>query len=246
MSAESRIKPPDLEKPLPAEVVEGDAPPAKETVNAEASVPPPTPSPELRPISRVKALFLTTSYTVAFAIVTLVLCLHGSLTTDAHDRSVFIARTYASILGSVALGPVYFTNKRFMVSMKARHEAINIRLANGRLCKALGHSVRLGFIVIGVVASAALLGHGLTSWPLVHFKMVSALDVANGAIHIPCACLLSGLRCVYEMVSITMWVLIRVPKISTGLEGDKYDRLMKIAYVLTLFIRVPFLMPGSF
>lgn len=39
-----------------------------------------------------------------------------------------------------------------------------------------------------------------------------------------------------------MWVLIRIPKISTGLEGVKYDRLIKIAYVFAVIrFSVPFL-----
>ena len=44
-----------------------------------------------------------------------------------------------------------------------------------------------------------------------------------------------------------MWVLIRIPKISTGLEGDKYDMLIRIGCVSVLVPSMDsFLMHGPF
>lgn len=41
--------------------------------------------------------------------------------------------------------------------------------------------------------------------------------------------------------------MVRIPKISVGHGGDKYDRLLEIAYVLFCFVfRVPFLMQDYF
>lgn len=246
MNPDSNVESPDLKKPLPAEVVGSDLPPGsgKETVDAEASVLQPSSSPESRGVSRVGSFFFTISYTAAFAIVTLLLCLHGSQTIGFpyDERSAVFARTtYASIIGSIVLGPVYFTSKRFMTFMKARHEAINIHTANGRLFEALRHPVLLSAVVVGTAASAASLGHGLIFRSLVYSESVPTEKMVIDSVLVPVACLLGGLRWTYEVVSTAMWVLVRIPKISTGLEGDKYDRLMKIAYVPFSFLFVEFL-----
>lgn len=242
MSADSIIESSDFKKPFLAGVVEDVPPPlTKDAVDVEVSIPQPTLSPESRPISRVKALLFKVLHTVAFAIVTLILLLRGSLSIGfpRDERSaVFTRTTYAGILGSAILGPVFFTNKRFMIFMKARYETINIHIANGRLFKALGSSALLSAVVIGIVASAASLGHGLIFWPLVYSESVPTEKMVVDAVLVPVACLLGGLRWTYEMVSITIWVLVRIPKISTGLEGDKYDRLMKTAYVSFLILFV--------
>ncbi|KAF9652655.1 hypothetical protein BDM02DRAFT_2542728 [Thelephora ganbajun] len=239
MNANPTIDPLDLEKPPPTEAVEDVPPPAYDVVDLETAIPQSAPSPESRPVSRVKAFFLTILYTVLFVVMTLIFCLQGSLAFGSpHDkRSAALARAiYASILGSVALGPICFTYQRFMTFMKARNEAVNIHTANGRLLKALGHSVLLCAIVIGVVASAAMLGCGLIMifWPIVYSDSLSAKRMVVDAVLVPVACLLGGLRWTYEMVNMMMWVLIRIPKISTGLEGDKHGRLMKIAIVFTV------------
>jgi hypothetical protein len=142
---------------------------------------------------------------------------------------VFARVAYASILGSVILGPIYLSDQRFMTFMKARREVVNIHLANGRLLKAFGCSMLLSVIVTGVVVSAATLGHGLIFWPLVYSDGLTTRKMVIDAVLIPVACILGGIRWTLEMVSMTAWILIRIPKISTGLEGGKYDRLMKIA-----------------
>ena len=233
MNAGSNIESSDLKKsPLPG-VEECDTPPY-DVVDAEAAVPQHTPSPESR-LSRVKTAFLIIQYTVTFVIAALLFCLRGSVSIGFpyDERSACYTRaTYASILGSVILGPVYFTSERFMTFMKARHEIVNIRIANGRLLKALGHSIPLYAVMIGIVASAASLGYGLIFWPLVYSNNLPTEKMALDAVLVPVACLLGGLRWAYEMVTLTMWVLIRIPKISTGLEGNKYDRLLKITCVL--------------
>jgi hypothetical protein len=233
MSNGSNTESPDLKELSLVEVVEDiPPPPAYDTIDSEAAIP----SFGLQPVSRPQTFFFTILYTVAFTIATLVFCLQGSLAIGfPHDeRAAGFARvTYASILGSVLLGPVYFTSQRFMISTKAKHEIVNIHLANGRLLKALGRSVLLCALVIGVVASAASLGYGLMFWPVVYSETETAPTekMAIDAALIPVACLLGGLRWAYEMVNLTMWILIRIPKISTGFEGTKYDRTMKIAYV---------------
>lgn len=242
MSADSNIEPSGLKKPLFAGVAE-DGPPVagNDGVDAEAPIIQTTCSLESQPIYRSKAFFFTVLYTVAFAVVTLILCLHGSLTIGfPYDErpAVFTRVAYASILGSAILGPAYFTSKRFTTFMKTRHETINIHMANGRLLKTLGHSVLLSAVVTGVVGSAASVGHGLIFWPLVYSESVPTEKMVVGSVLVPVACLLGGLRWTYEIVSIAMWVLIRIPKISSGLEGDKYDRVMKIAYVLVSFLFV--------
>ena len=230
MNPDSNAEAFDLKKPLLAEIVEDNA--SRPAVDLEASVPQLTSSSESRPVFRVKAFFSRILYTVAFAIVTLILCLHGSSTIGfpRDERSAVYARTtYASILGSVVLGPVYFTNKWFMTSTKAKYQSVNIHLANGRLLKALGHSVLFCAVVTGIVASAASLGHGLIFWSLVYSESASTEKMVIDAVLVPVACLLGGLWLAYEMISVAMWGLIRIPRISTGLEGDKYDRLMKMA-----------------
>ncbi|KAF9787878.1 hypothetical protein BJ322DRAFT_586429 [Thelephora terrestris] len=112
---------------------------------------------------------------------------------------------------STVLSSDLFTSPaRFMTCTKARHEIINIRIANGKLSKAFQQSVPLWAVVICVVASAASLGYGLISWSLVYSDSLSTGKIVLGAVLVPVACLLSGLRWAYEMVSSTMWVLIRV------------------------------------
>jgi len=54
------------------------------------------------------------------------------------------------------------------------------------------------------------------------------------AVLIPVAYLLGGLRWTREVVGMAMWVLIRIPKISAGLEGEKYDKLIKISYAYSI------------
>lgn len=234
MSADTTLKSLDPKKPLLTETVEGVPPPAYDAVDVEPAIPQPTSSPESRPVSRVKTFFLTVLHTAAFAIVTLIFCLHGSLVIGfPHDErlAAFIRATYASILGSTILGPIYFTNQRFTTILKARNEIINIHAANGRLLKASGHSLLLCGIVIGMVTPAATIGYGLVFWPLVYSENLSTKKMVVDAVLIPAACLLGGLRWTWELVTMTMWILIRIPKISTGLEGDKHNRLIKIAYV---------------
>ena len=241
MSANTTLESLDIKKPLLAETVAAeDVPsPAHDVVDVETAIPQLASSPESRPASRVKAFLLTILYTVTFAITTLIFCLYGSLAIGFpyDERFAAFARvTYASILGSVILGPVYFTSKRFVTFMKARNEAVNVHMANGRLLKALGHSVLLCAVVIGVVASAATLGYGLIFWPLVYSDSFSTKKMVIDAVLVPVACLLGGLRWAREVITMTMWILVRVPKISTGLEGSKYDRLIKIAYVLSALV----------
>ena len=241
MSVTPIFESPDPKKTLLTEVAEDIPPPAYDTVDVEVAVPQSTSSPESRPASRVKAFFLTILYTVAFAITTLILCLYGSLVIGCpyDERSATFARvTCASILGSVILRPVYFTNQRFVTFMKGKNEVVSAHVANGRLLKGFGHSVQLCAIVIGVAASAATLGYGLIFWPLVYSDSLSTKKMVVNAVLIPVACLLGGLRWTREVVSMMMWILIRIPKISTGLEGDKYNKLIKIAWV---FSCVPFL-----
>jgi len=170
-------------------------------------------------------------YTVAFAIATLFLCLCGSLTNA--DEAPAIA-VFASISGCVILGPIYFTSQRFMACMKARNEVVSIHIANGRLAKAFRHSLPLCAIMTGVAASAATFGCGLIFWPLVQIAGLPTRRAVVGTVLVPVACLHGGLRWTYEIVSIAMWILVKIPKISTGLEGEKYDNLVKIACVITL------------
>lgn len=223
----------DLKKVL-IEAVEDIPPPAYDALDVEVAIPRSTSSPESRPVSRVKAFFLTILYVVAFVITTLIFCLYGSLAIGhSYDErlAAFARVTYASIFGSVILGPIYFTNQRFMTFMKAKNEVVNTHMANGRLLKAFGHSVLLCAIVTGVAASAATFGCGLIFWPFIYSDSLSTKKMVVNAVLIPVACLLGGLRWTWEAVSVAMWILIRIPRISTGLEGDKYDRLIKMAYV---------------
>ena len=244
MNGDLETKPFDLEK-LPAEVVTS-LPPASS--DAEVAVSQLTPPPEFPQASRLEAFSLTFLYTVAFAVATLIFCLHGSLVIGFpyDERLVAFSRaTYASILGSLVLGPVYFTNERFITYLKAKNEVVNTHLANGRLLKTFGHSVLLCAVAIAAVMSASALGLGLIFWPLVYSDTVPTEKMTVDAILVPVACLLGGLRWAYEMVSMVMWTLIRIPKISTGLEGNKYDRLVKIACVLLfLFVFIFISDPG--
>ena len=239
-------KPFDLEK-LPAEVVKDvSLPPASSSIDVEVAVPQPTPPPEFPQATRLRTFSLTILYTVAFAVATLIFCLHGSLLIGFPQYDERLAAswraTYASILGGVVLGPVYFTSERFMTYLKAKNEVVNTHLANGRLLKTFGHSALVCAVAIAAAMSAAALGLGLIFWPLVYSDAVPAEKMVVDAILVPVACLLGGLRWVYEMVSMAMWTLIRIPKISTGLEGSKYNRLVRIAYVLLfLFVFVFFL-----
>jgi hypothetical protein len=243
MSPNPTFEPPNLKKPLLTEVVEAVPPPPYDVVDVEAAIPQPTLALESRPVSRVKAFFLMVAYTVAFAIVSLLICLRGSLTIGFgyDERSAAFARaTYASTLGSVILGQIYFANQRFVTFMKTRGGAVNTHMASGRLLKALGCSVLFSIIVTGVVTSAATFGSGLIFWPVMYSDSLTTEEMVVDAVLIPVACLLGGLRWTYEMVGMMMWVLVRIPKISTGLEGDKYDRLMRIACVFVLFVSQAF------
>lgn len=236
MSAGIAFESPDLKKSPLAEVpVEDVPPPAYEAADVETAISPPISSPESRPVSRIKAFSLAALYTITFAITALVFCLYGSLVIGfSYDErlAAFTRVTYASLLGSFLLGPIYFTNRRFVTCIKTRNEVTNIHLANGRLLKALGHSLVLCAAVIGLVASAATIGCGLIFWPFVYSDGLSTKKIVVAAVLVPVASLLGGLRWTLEVVTMTMWVLIRIPKISTGLEGAKFDRLVKIAFVL--------------
>ena len=241
MSANTTLESLDLKKSFLTEVAEDVPPPAYDAVEVETAIPQLTSSPEFQPGSRVKTFFLTILYTVAFAIMTLIFCLNGSLAIGFpyDERSaVFIRATYASILGSAILGPIYFTNQRFTTLVKMRNEVVNIHMVNGRLLKALAHSLLLCAIVTATVISAAVLGYGFIFWPLVYSDNLSTKKMVVNAVLIPVACLLGGLRWTWELVAMMMWILIRIPKISTGLEGDKYDKLIKMAYVLFYLVFV--------
>lgn len=232
MGADSTIEASDLTKLPPVEVEEGVPPPAYDAIDAEAADP--NPSPEICP-SRAKPLLFST---VAFTITTLIFCLYGSLAIGfPYDEreAAFKRVTFASIFGSVILGPVYFTSKGFITFASARHEVINNRIANGNLFRSFGHSVILCAVMIGVVASAASLGYGLVFWQLVYSDSVPTEKVLLDAALVPVACLIGGIRWAYEMLNISMWVLIRIPKISTGFEGAKHDRLVGIAVTFTVF-----------
>jgi len=253
MSADPSFEFPDLQKPPLTEVVEDVPPPAYDALDIEAAIAQSAASPKSQPESRVKTFFLTTIlYTIAFAIAAAAFGIHGSwLIGFPYDEELeaFARAAYASILGSVILGPVYFTNKRFMGYMGARKEAANTHMANGRLIKALGHSLLFFNIVTVAAAFAAALGYGLIFWPLEYSESLSTGKMVVNAIFIPVASLLGGLRWTYEMVSIAMWILVRAPKISTGLEGEKYERLIKIVCVFfcsCCFSFFLFLMLGLF
>jgi len=237
MSAGTTFDSPDLKTALLAEVpVEDVPPPAYDATDVEIAIHPPMSSPEFRLVSRIKAFSLTALYTMIFAITTLIFCLYGSLVIGfSYDErlAAFTRVTYASLFGSAVLGPIYFTNRRFVACVKTRNEVANIHLANGRLFKALGHSLLLCAAVIGVATSAATIGCGLIFWPFVYSDGLSTKKMAVAAILIPAASLLGGLRWTLEVVTMTMWILIRIPKISAGLEGAKYDRLVKIAISIT-------------
>lgn len=237
MSAGTTFESPDLKKsPLVEVPVEEDVPPPTyEVADIETAIPPPMPSPESRPVSRIKAFSFTALYTIIFAIATLIFCLYGSLVIGfSYDErlAAFTRLTYAALLGSFVLGPIYFTNSGFITCIKTRNEVANIHLANGRLLKALGHSLLLCAAVLGVVASAATVGCGLIFWPFVYSGSLSTKKMVVAVVLIPVASLLGGLRWTLEFVTMTMWIVIRIPKISTGLEGAKHDRLIVIAFVL--------------
>ena len=150
--------------------------------------------------------------------------------------------TCASILGSVVLGPIYFTNRQFMTFMKGRNEVVHVHIANGRLLRALGRSLLFLTIATGVVATAATFGYGLVFWPLVYSESRTTKKMVVDAVLIPVACLLGGLRWTHEVVGMAMWVLVRIPNISAGLEGDKYDKLLKISCGHYFLFLVSFLM----
>lgn len=231
MSADPNFEPPELKKPFLTEVAKDIPLPGYDAVDAEAAIPQLT---ESWPVSRVKSFFLTILYTVAFAITTTVFCLHGSLSIGFpyDERSAASARvTYASILGCVILGPIYFTNQRFMAFMKARSDVINIHTANGRLLKAFGETALFCTIATGVGAFTVTLGYGLIFWPLLYSDNLTTKKMVIDAVLAPVACLLGGFRWAREAISITMWMLVRVPKISTGLEGGKYEKLIRMTYV---------------
>jgi len=238
MSVNPSFKSPDLKEPLLTEVVEDVPPPAYDAPDVKAAIAQPTTSPESQQVSRVKMFFLTILYTIAFTIATLFFCLYGSLTNDEASTAIAV---FGSILGSVILGPIYFTNQRFMACVKARNEVISIYIANGRLVEAFRHSLLHCAIVTGVVASAATIGCGLIFWPFAHVGDLSTEKMLVGTVLVPVACLHSGLRWTYEAVSMAMWILVKIPRISTGLEGEKYDNLLKTACV---FVLIRFL--GSF
>ena len=240
MSVNPTFESTEPKKPFPVEVVGGIPPPTYDAIDAEAAIPQPT---ESQPVSRVKTFFLTILYTVAFAITTTVFCLYGSLSIGFlyDERAAAFARvTYASALGSVILGPIYFTNQRFTTFMKTRNDVVSIHMANGRLLKAVGYTVLVCAIVTGVAVFTATLGYGLIFWPLLYSDDLTTKKMVINAVLTPVACLLGGFRWTREVISITMWMLVRVPKISTGLEGEKYDKLIKIAYVLLFVSRFPF------
>lgn len=232
MGANSTFEASNLTKLPLVEVEEGVPPPAYDAIDAETAVP--NPSPEIRP-SRAKALFFSTA---AFTITTLIFCLYGSLAIGfPYDEreAAFKRVTFASILGGIILGPVYFTSKGFVTFASARHEVINNRIANGKLFRAFGHSVILCAVVIAVVASAASLGYGLVFRQLVYSDSVPTEKMVLDAVLVPVACLIGGIRWAYEMLNISMWVLVRMPKISTGFEGAKHDRLVGITATFTVF-----------
>jgi len=108
-------------------------------------------------------------------------------------------------------------------------------MANGRLLKAFRDTVLVCVVVTGAVAFAATVGYGLIFWPLVYPENLPTKEVVVNAALISAACVLGGLRWAYEMISITMWILVRIPKISAGLEGDRYWKLVKIAIIFTIF-----------
>jgi len=250
MSANTSFEFPDLRKPLLAEVLEVGTPSSTcDVTDVEAAIPQTTPSPESRPVSRVKAFFLTVLYTLVFAFTTSVVCLCGSVSIGFpyDERSAVYTRvTFASILGSVVLGPIYFTNQRFMVFVKGRNEVVHAHVANGRLLKALGRSLLLFTVATGAVGTAAAFGYGLVFWPLVYSDNCTTKKMVVDAVLVPVACLLGGLRWTREVVGMAMWVLVRIPKISTGLEGDKCDKLIKISCVYSFLFLVFFLMSVVF
>ena len=234
MSISMTFESPDLEKPFLTEVVDDIPSPAYDATDVEAVIPQPTPSPESLPVSRVKAFFLAILYILAFAITTSVICLCGSISIGFpyDERSAVYRRVVcASVLGSVILGPIYLTNRRFMTFMKGRKEVTHIHLANGRLLKALRYLLLLLTVATGVIAVTATFGHGLVFWPLAYSESRTTKKMVVDAVLVPVACLLGGLRWTREVVGMAMWVLVRIPKISTGLGGAKYDRLIKISHV---------------
>lgn len=237
MGTDSTIEASDLKKLPLVEDGEDVPPPAYDAIGTEAAVP--IHSPEICP-SWVKTFFFTTFFTVAFTITTLIFCLYGSLAIGFpyDEREAGFKRvTFASILGGVILGPIYFSSRGFMTFIRTKHEVINNRIAKGKLFRAFGHSVILCAVVVGVVASAASLGYGLVFRPFVYSESAPTEKMVLDAVLVPVACLIGGIRWAYEMLNISMWVLIRIPNISTGFEGAKYDRLMKITYA---FLSVSF------
>lgn len=233
MSVNPTLESSDLKKLSIPEVVEDVPLPTYDTVDLEAANPRSTPS-EFRPASRVKTFFLTALYTAAFTITTLMFCLHGLVFIGSpyNERlEVFERGIYASIFGSIILGPMYFTNQSFMTFAKARNEVINIHMTNGRLIRAFRDLALFCAVVVGAVVSAATLGSGLVFWPLVHSNDPFTKNMAVDAALTPIAGLFGGLRWSYEVIGMMIWTLVRIPRISTGLEGDKYENLIKIACV---------------
>lgn len=151
---------------------------------------------------------------------------------------MFARLAYASFLGSVVLGPIYFTNQRFVALTKTRIEAVIINIANGKLVFASAYLSLLYIFVTAIAVSAATVGYGLILWPLVYSESLSTKEMVDDAAIIPLTCFFGALRWIWEMYSITLWSLIRLPKISIGLEGEKYDRLIKIrhGFVLVRFL----------
>jgi len=235
MSANPSSDSPDLQKNPLTEVVEDVPPPAYNVHDVEAAIAQSATSPKSQPESRTKTFLLTTLYTVIFAIAAVIFGLRGSWTIGFgydEELAAYARSTYAGIIGSIILGPIFFTNRRFRGYMGARKEAINIHIANGRLIKALGNSLLYFAVVTGAAAFAAALGYGLMFWPLEYSDSLSTEKMVVRAILIPVACLFGGFRWTCEMVSMAMWILIRAPRISAGLEGEKYERLIKIVCAL--------------
>ena len=122
----------------------------------------------------------------------LIFALYGSLAIGFpyDDRlAAFTRVTYTSILGSVILASQWF-----MTFMKARNEAVNIHVANGRLLKASGDSALLCVIVIGVVAPVATHCYGFIPLSIVYPDSLSTKKIATDAVLVPVAYLLGGLR----------------------------------------------------
>lgn len=229
---------PNLGKPLHTE---GVHPPVYNPTGAEAATPQSTTSPEFQPETQFDTNILAFLYTIVFIFTTVGLCWLGSynITVQPDEQQQAFARLiYASLLGSIVLGPILFTNRRFSDFKKAKAEAFMVHTANGRLLEALKHiSFLYIVIVIGASAIAATVGYGLIFWPLVYSESLSTMKMVEDAAIIPLACFLGGFRLLWAVYNILLWTLIRVPKIS-GLEGEKYDKLIKTGcgFALVYFI----------